>query len=61
MKEINRAKLPSFWSGMSYVAKAAFLCAQGQARDFNEACSLLAQAKLRPVRPAETQEFWWNK
>jgi hypothetical protein len=42
-------RLPNFWSGMSYCAKAGWLTASGQAKDFSHACSILAKMR-RPKR-----------
>lgn len=44
-------RLPSFWSGMSSVNKAAYLCQTHQAKDFNDACSMLAKMRRRKSRP----------
>ena len=42
-------KTPTFWKGMSFTAKAGYLTATRQARDYSEACSMLAKMK-RPKR-----------
>lgn len=41
--------LPYFWKGMSFTARAGWLLAAGRARDYSEACSMLAKMK-RPKR-----------
>ncbi len=41
--------LPSWWSGASFTAKAAWLQSSGHARTYGEACSLLAQRKKKPA------------
>jgi hypothetical protein len=46
---MNGLRLPHFWSGMGFTARAGYLCATYQARDFAEACSLLAKMR-RPKR-----------
>lgn len=48
MKSIPTHRLPNFWSGMSFTAKAAWLCTSRIAENFNEACSMLAHARRRP-------------
>jgi len=52
---MNNLRLPYFWSGLSYVQKAAHLCATHQARSFNEACSILAKCRARKKRPTPQQ------
>lgn len=55
-RQINFAKLPSFWSGMSFVNKASYLCSTHQARDYNEAASMLAHLRRRSrSRPSVAQ------
>lgn len=36
-------KVPSNWSRMGFTVKAAYLCSTRQARDYSEACSMLAK------------------
>lgn len=56
VRQINFAKLPSFWSGMSFVNKASYLCSTHQARDYNEAASMLSRCRSRkPARPSVAQ------
>jgi hypothetical protein len=42
---MSNLRLPYFWRGMSYTAKAAHLCETRQARDYSHACSILAGMK----------------
>lgn len=47
--------LPHFWRGMSWSAKAAWLCSSRNARDYRHACQILAslprKPKSRDLRP----------
>lgn len=38
---------PTFWHRMSWAQKAAYLCSSRQARDYSEACSILARQPRR--------------
>lgn len=40
-------KKPYFWSRMNWAARAAYLCSSHQARDYSEACSILASLPRR--------------
>jgi hypothetical protein len=54
---------PPFWNRMSFTAKAGYLCASKQARDYSEACSMLAKQPRRPLpkrTPKEIAGYWWN-
>lgn len=44
MKTIRK---PYFWSRLSWSARAAYLCSSNQARDYSEACSILASQPRR--------------
>lgn len=55
MKQISHSHLPHFWSGMSFVAKAAWLVTARQADAFNEAASMLAHPHKR-ITPNHTNE-----
>lgn len=52
MKTIRK---PYFWAGMSFAQKAAYLCSSAQARDYSEACSILAR-QPRPRKAVPTKE-----
>ncbi len=41
--------LPSWWSGGSFTAKAAWLKHTGRAKSFEEACSMLARRRGKPA------------
>lgn len=41
-------RLPTFFRGMGYTAKAGYLASSGQARDYSHACSLLAKLPRKP-------------
>ena len=64
MKTIPQHRLPSFWSGMGFTARAAWLCESKIAKDFSEACSMLARLPRKPkprdVAPRKG-EYWWAK
>jgi hypothetical protein len=46
-------KKPSFWKGMSFTAKAGYLTATRQARNYSEACAMLAaQPRRKKTTPA---------
>ena len=48
---------PSWWSGASFTAKAAWLRSSGHARNYPEACAMLARRpRTRKVRPT-VQEY----
>jgi hypothetical protein len=54
---------PSFWSRLPFTEKAAYLCSSKQARDYSQACSMLARQPRRtpPKRtPKEITGYWWN-
>lgn len=57
VREINRAKLPSHWRNMGFTVRAAYLCSTGQARNYSEACSMLARSRKRSARPITTQAY----
>lgn len=61
LPQINRSRLPSFWSGMSFCAKAAWLVTARMARDYNEACSMLARLPRKPKPRQIAGDYWWNK
>lgn len=44
-------RLPSFWRGMGWTAKAGYLLSSHQARDYPEACSILREMR-GPKKPA---------
>jgi hypothetical protein len=71
---IDRSRLPHFWRDMGFTAKAAWLCSARLARDYSEACTILAGMRKRaprataaaPVAAAEaasdaTKQYWWSK
>lgn len=64
MKTIPLHRLPSFWSGMSFVAKCGWLCQSRLADNFNEAASMLARLPRKPkprdIAPRKG-EYWWAK
>lgn len=60
-------RLPNFWSGMSFTAKAAYLCSTNQAKDYSHACQILRSFRRRPrakptqaevVKRMEQQNLW---
>lgn len=53
-------KTPYFWKGMSFTAKAGYLCATKQARDYSHACSLLAARKRKPKARKQEVVYWWE-
>ncbi len=60
MKEINRARLPYFWKDMSFVARAAWLCAAKMADNFSEAASMLARQPRRPKATPPAKKYYWQ-
>lgn len=60
MKPIDRSRLPHFWRGMSFTAKAAWLCTARLARDYSEACAILASMR-RPRTVATAKDYWWSR
>ena len=57
-------RLPPQWRTLSFHQKAAYLCSTRQARDYSEACSMLARLPRRPrsrAVAAAAKEYWWNK
>jgi len=44
--------LPPSWSRMGWHEKAAYLCSSHQARDYSDACSMLAKLPRRKKKPA---------
>lgn len=57
VKPLPVRRLPSFWAGMSHVGKAAWLTNAHLARDFNEACSMLAASKRAATPKPTAQEY----
>lgn len=56
--------VPPSWNRMGFCAKAAYLVYTHQAKDYSDACSMLARARKpkRPIKPGRSVEsFWWNK
>lgn len=60
-------RLPPQWRTLSWHARAAYLCATRQARDFSEACSMLAKLPRKPrardlrikaVQEMERRKLW---
>lgn len=45
-------RLPSNWHTLGFTQKAAYLCSTRQARDYSEACSILAKLPRRKKKPA---------
>lgn len=63
---MTNLRLPSYWPGMSYTAKAGFLLATGQARDWSNACSILRNRRKTkrgtPMAAAVADtKFWYLK
>jgi hypothetical protein len=61
---MSSLRLPANWRTLSFPQKAAYLCTTRQARDYSEACSMLARLPRRPsARSIATaaRDFWWNK
>ncbi len=56
-------RLPSFWKGMSFTAKAAHLCTTKQAKDYSDACRILGSMKKKRVTPRRAevapQSLWY--
>lgn len=50
MKDIRK---PPFWHRIGWSEKAAYLLSSKQARDYSEACSMLAKRKPRKPAPAQ--------
>jgi len=54
---MNSLRLPYFWSRLSFVQKAAYLCSSKQAKDYSDACSILASFRRKkrqqqqPIKP----------
>lgn len=49
---------PSWWAGATFCAKAAWLTSTGRAKNFSEACSMLAKRRRKatpPVIPKNTR------
>lgn len=44
-------RLAPTWHRMGWTAKAGWLCATGQARDYSDACSILWSFRKRRVPP----------
>lgn len=61
-------RLPSFWHGMGFTAKAGYLCQIGAARDFSHACSVLASLRKKRKKGGAIKDSlsrsevrrWWN-
>ena len=60
-------RLPSFWSGMGFTAKAGYLVASAQARSYEEACRILRSLRKPtprkyprpdPVAELERRRLW---
>ena len=60
---MNTLRLPSFWSRLDWTAKAAYLRSSRQARDYSEACSLLAKMRRPKVKlpPHRQQKLWYRE
>ena len=57
-------RLPPQWRTLSFAQKAAYLCTTRQARDYSEACSMLAKLPRKPrsqILAAATKDYWWAK
>ncbi len=55
---MSALRLPSQWRTLSFPQKAAYLCTTKQARDYSEACSMLARLPRRPKpRQIATTDF----
>lgn len=56
--------LPHFWHRLSFTAKAAYLCSAHLARDYSEACSMLAKMRSRKRTPIQSavaeKKYWWD-
>lgn len=61
MKTIDRSRLPHFWRGMSWSAKAAWLVTARLASSYSEACSMMAKLPSKPTARAVVADYWWNK
>jgi hypothetical protein len=48
---MNEIRKPSFWPRLSFYARAAYLCSSRQARDFSEACAMMAKQPRRKKLP----------
>ena len=46
---MSTLRLPSFWQGMGFTAKAGYLCATHQAKDYSDACRIL-RSRRAPTR-----------
>lgn len=53
---MSALRLPYFWRGMGFTAKAAYLCSSNQAKSYSDACSILRsmrRPKTRRVEPVK--------
>ena len=59
-----KLRLPYFWKGMSWTARAGWLCSSKQARDYSHACSILASMPRRKaaiVTAKVVPQTWYNR
>lgn len=59
-------RTPSYWKGMPFTARAAWLVSTRQAATYEDACSMLAKLrKAKPPTPIQAavaqKEYWWQK
>ncbi len=52
-------RLPSFWKGMGFCARAGYLCATNQAKDYSDACRILGGMKKKRVTPKTVPGSLW--
>lgn len=63
---MSELRLPSFWKGMGWTAKAGWLLSSRQAKDYPDACRILNSLKnpKRPLAPKpirEPEKLWYQK
>jgi hypothetical protein len=46
--------LPPSWNRMGFTAKAGYLCASHQARNYEAACAMLRKPRRKHVKPSLT-------
>ncbi len=52
-------RLPTFWKGMSWCAKAGWLLSSRQASDYSDACRILGSMKKKRVTPKTVPGPLW--
>lgn len=60
-RPINSSRLPHFWRGMGFTARAAWLVTAGLASDYSEACSMMARLPRKPKPRQVAADYWWNQ